>query len=82
MIGFLSLGDAANWAQILGTVVPAILVVALWKLRNCRVPWCWRVGTIEVPDTHWKVCEHHHQPHFHEMLKTLHIDRFPDDTPH
>lgn len=76
------LGTWANWAQILGTIVPAVFALGVWKFHNCRVPWCHRTGRIPVRGTYVKVCEHHHRPEHHALLRRLHLDEHPELTQH
>ncbi len=76
MTGFVGLGDAANWAQVLSVLVPGTIAVSVWRMKRCRVPWCVRWGQHPVDGTPWKTCTKHltraHHVHLLDVLRDRH----------
>ena len=73
------LSTAANVAQILSVIVPAVFAFVTWRITVCHVTLCHRHGRNKVAGTSVMVCNKHHTKEWHEKIykhvQTHHPDR-------
>lgn len=71
-------GLLANYIQNITGIAGAIL----WRMHQCRIPWCPRLGKHDVEGTTWRVCHKHHQKPHHDFLRNRHADKHPERLNH